>query len=177
MFNPIWTTSSILEAMGIPLLASLHLHTVDPGITTIPISHINLDAHLLWTTKITQTDHHFKQELLYDCLLQDVITSIFTSMTHMHPLIIIVPVSTIPMDTILMIIILMDTNTIDIVTMDTIPTDTIPMNSILMAMAFMTMDPVTHHPIVKVPKITITGAMAHHIRTQKKEVQVKVTFP
>lgn len=173
---------STLEAMGIPLLARLHLHTVDPEITYIPTSHMNLDAHLLWTTKITQTDHHFKQELLHDCPLQDVITSILAPMAHMHPLIIIVPVSTIPMDTILVSIILMDTIPTDIIPMetipmDTIPTDTTPMDSILMAMVYMTMDPVTHHPIGKAPKIAITGAMAHHLGTQKKKVQGKDTLP
>lgn len=172
MYNPIWTISSTLEAMGIPLLASLHLYTVDPGITSILTSHTNLDAHLLWMRQLTQTDHHFKQDLLHDHSLQDVITSILATMAHMHPLIIIVPVSTIPMDTVLMSIILLDTTPIDIVPMDTIPTDTIPMESILMAM-----DPVTHHPIGKAPTITITGAMAHHLGTQKKEVQAKVTFP
>lgn len=177
MYNPIWTISSTLEAMGIPLLTSLHLHTVDPGITSIPTSHTNLDAHLLWMRKLTQTDHHFKQDLFHDRSLQDVITSILTPMAHMHPLIIIVQVSTIPMAIVLMSIILMDTTPIDIVPMDTIPMDTIPMESILMPMVFMTMDPVTHHPIGKAPTITITGAMAHHLGTQKKEVQAKVTFP
>ncbi|KAJ8776033.1 hypothetical protein J1605_015877 [Eschrichtius robustus] len=69
-----------------------------------------------------------------------------TSGTH-GPLIIIVLVSAIPTHIVL--------------------TDTIPM-----AMISMTMDPVTHHRIAKVPKTTIAEAMAHHLGTQKKEVQV-----
>nr|KAF6378376.1 histidine rich glycoprotein [Myotis myotis] len=102
-------------------------------------------------------------------------SSFLAPMAHMHPLIIIVPMSTIPMDSVLMSIILMDIISIDIIPMDTIPMDTISMDNIPMAMVLMTMDPVTHHPIGKVPKITITGAMAHHLGTQKKKVQAKDT--
>lgn len=143
---------------------------------------MNLDAHLLWMTKITQTDHHFKQELLHDCPLQDAITSILAPMAHMHPLKIMVPMSTIPRDIIPMDTITMDTiptNTIpmDTILMDTVPTETIPMDIILMVMVFITMDPVTHRPIGKNPKIAITKAMAHHLGTQKKKVQEKDTWP
>lgn len=174
MYKPTWTIYPTLVGMSILLLASLHLSPRDPEITTI------------------LTSHSFNQELFKCCPLQDVITPILAPMAPIHPLIIIVPVSTIPMDTILMTIIPMDTIPMDTVPMDTVPKDTIlmsiipidtihmdtiPMDTIPMAMISMTMDPVIHHPIADIPKITIAGAMVHHQGTQKKEVQVKDTFP
>eukprot|EP00069_Balaena_mysticetus_P017826 bmy_11080T0 len=85
------------------------------------------------------------------------ITLLLTPVGPMGPLIIIVLVSAI--------------------LTDTIPMDIVPMNTIPMAMISMTMDPVTHHPIAKVPKTTITEAMAHHLGTQKKDVQKGEVLP
>ena len=62
----------------------------------------------------------------------------------------------------------------NIVLMDIIPMDTTPMD--IIPMISMTMDPVTHHHIAKVPKTTIAKAVAHHLGTPKKEVQVTDTF-
>lgn len=172
--SPVRAIPSTLMHMRIPLLASFHLSPVNPEIIIVPTSHIHRDAHLLWKTKTTQTDHHFKQELLhyYPHQCQDVITLILALIRPMDPLISMAPVSTIPMDTVVMSTIPMDTIAVDTVPVGTVPMDTIPMGTIPMAVS-MTMDPVTHHPIANVPKITIT----HHLGNQRKEVQVKGTFP
>eukprot|EP00071_Canis_lupus_P015319 XP_005639867.1 histidine-rich glycoprotein isoform X2 [Canis lupus familiaris] len=76
------------------------------------------------------------------------------------------PMNTIPMDTLLT-----DPLPMDPLPMNTIPMDTIPINIIPMTMISMTMGLVTYHPIARVPKITIARARAHHLSTQKKEVQ------
>ena len=48
MYSPIWgLPSSTLVHRNTLLLASLHLRTMGPEITTIPTRHINVDAHLL----------------------------------------------------------------------------------------------------------------------------------
>ncbi|XP_038301378.1 histidine-rich glycoprotein isoform X1 [Canis lupus familiaris] len=97
------------------------------------------------------------------------------------------PMNTIPMDTLLMDplpmdplpmnTIPMDTLLMDPLPMNTIPMDTIPISIIPMTTISLTMGLVTYHPIARVPKITIARARAHHLSTQKKEVQVKSTFP
>lgn len=61
---------SILVGMSILLLASLHLSQMNLEIPTIPTSHTNMDVYFLQKTKMSQTDHHFRQEPLQSCLLQ-----------------------------------------------------------------------------------------------------------
>lgn len=102
-----------------------------------------------------------------------------------------IPMGTVLMGTVLIGTVLMDMDPMDMVLMETVLMDMDPMDMGLMAMGLMdmglmamfpgamismTMDPVILLPLAKVPQITITVAMAHHIGTQEKEAQVKDTF-
>lgn len=144
-------------------------------IIIILTKHINLDAHLHQKEKITQKDHCLKEEPLHHCPL---IILLLLALTGLMDILIVaiqkistLPMGTTPMDTILMDIIPMDTTPMGTTPMDIILMDTTPMTMISLIM-----DPVTHPPIAKNLKNIITMAMAHHMTTQEKGVQVKGMF-
>ena len=165
--------------MSVLFVTNICVSSVDPGIIIIPIRQINLDAHLHQKEKITQTDHAFKKEPFHNCPLA--IPLILVPTEPIDPLIITVVMSILVMD-----IVPMDTTptvtippvTIPMVTTPTvtIPMVTIPTVTILMDMTSLTMDLVTRPPIVKNSKVSIIGAMVHHMDTQEKEVQAKDSF-
>jgi|UPI0000484D8E hypothetical protein len=190
--------------MSVLFVTNICVSSVDPGIIIIPIRQINLDAHLHQKEKITQTDHAFKKEPFHNCPLA--IPLILVPTEPIDPLIITVvmsilvmdivpmdttPTVTIPPVTIPMVTIptvTIPTVTIPTVTIPpvtipmvttptvTIPMVTIPTVTILMDMTSLTMDLVTRPPIVKNSKVSIIGAMVHHMDTQEKEVQAKDSF-
>lgn len=168
-------------------MTNICVSSADLGIIIIPRRHMNLDAHLHQKEKITQTDHPFKKEPFHNCLLVIPLLLVLS----VDPLIITVVVSiramvNIPMDTTLMANTPMDNIPMDITLMVTIPMDTTlmvttpmditPTVTIPMDMVSLIMDLVTHPPIAKNSKVSIIGAMVHHMDTQEKEVQVKDSF-
>lgn len=182
--------------MSILLVTNICVSSVDLGIIIIPIRHMNLDAHLHQKEKITQTDDPFKKEPFHnfplatpfilvptDPLIITVVMSILvmdivpmdTTPTVTIPTVTI-PLVTIPMVTIPTVTIPTVTTPMVTTPMVTIPMVTVPTVTILMDMTSLTMDLVTHPPIVKNLKVSIIGAMVHHMDTQEKEVQAKDSF-
>lgn len=155
--------------MSVLFVTNICVSSVDPGIIIIPIRQINLDAHLHQKEKITQTDHAFKKEPFHNCPLA--IPLILVPTEPIDPLIITVVMSILVMD-----IVPMDTTPTVTIPPVTIPMVTIPTVTILMDMTSLTMDLVTRPPIVKNSKVSIIGAMVHHMDTQEKEVQAKDSF-
>lgn len=155
--------------MSVLFVTNICVSSVDPGIIIIPIRQINLDAHLHQKEKITQTDHAFKKEPFHNCPLA--IPLILVPTEPIDPLIITVVMSILVMD-----IVPMDTTPTVTIPPVTIPMVTIPTVTILMDMTSLTMDLVARPPIVKNSKVSIIGAMVHHMDTQEKEVQAKDSF-
>lgn len=142
----------------IPLLLVLR---VDPLIITVVVSILAMDIIPMDTTLMAN--------IPMDTILMDIIPMDTTLMDN-------IPMNTTLMDTIFigttpMVIIPTDTILMVTTPMDITPTVTIPMD-----MISLTMDRVTHPPIAKNSKVSIIGAMVHHMDTQEKEVQVKDSF-